>query len=222
MRLIAPIRTVAVGGAVLECLVFGGLGAYTLWLGITLNGHVDAFGNDLNFLAAAALLALTAGFGSGAFLVSSRWVEEKILGGRTMGAVVHLVATAIATWGAIWMGEYQVQYVTYSPNTDASWPPVIAFAVAAAVIVIGLAVLVSLFIPAGSDAKWLRLLWMPLVMLAVAAWVGWYGTQILLRPDPSPPGWLGWLLIAAASAKAALWTFVAVLKIRSSRRPQEA
>lgn len=222
MRLIAPIRTVVVGGAVLECLVFGGFGAYTLWLGITLNGHVDAFGNDLNFLAAAALLVLTAGFGVGAFLVSSRWVERRIFGGRVMGAVVHLVAMAIATWGAIWVGVYQVRYVAYSPNTDASWPPAIAFAVAGAVIVIGLAVLASLFLPAGSDAKWLRLLWLPLVMFAVAAWVGWYGMQILLQPASSTPGWLGWLLIAAGSAKAALWTFVAVLKIRSSRRPQEA
>jgi len=143
LRLIAPIRTVVVGGAVLECLVFGGFGVYALWLGITLNGRVDAFGNDLNFLAAAALLALTAGFGSGAFLMSFRWFEDS----RIIGAVIHLVAAAVATWGAIWLCAYQVQYVTYSPNTDASWPPVIAFAVAAAVIVIGLAVLVSLFLP---------------------------------------------------------------------------
>ena len=153
MRLIVPVRTVVVGGAVVECLVFGGFGAYTLWLGITLNGRVDAFGNDLNFLAAAALLALTAGFGFGALLMSSRWVEKKIVGGRIMGAVFHLVAAALATWGAIWIGAHQVQYVTYSPNTDASWPPVIAFAVAAAVIVIGLAVVVSLFLPAGRDRE---------------------------------------------------------------------
>ena len=142
VRLTVRFRSAAVGGSVLESLVFGGFGAYTLWLGITLNGRVDAFGNDLNFLAAAALLALAAGFGLGAFLLSLRWFEVRIV-----GAAFHLIATAIATWAAIWVGMYQVQYVTYSPNTDASWPPAIAFALAAAVIAIGLAVLISLLLP---------------------------------------------------------------------------
>lgn len=141
MRLIAPIRAVVVGGSVLECLVFGGFGAYTLWLGITLNGLVDSFGNDLNFLAAAALLACAARFGFGAFLMSSRWVDEKIVGGRIIGAMLHLVTTAVAASGTIWLGL-----------SEGHVDP-LAIAIAAAVIAIGVVVLVSLFLLAGRDGK---------------------------------------------------------------------
>ncbi|HZQ49695.1 MAG TPA: hypothetical protein VFB69_05255 [Candidatus Dormibacteraeota bacterium] len=119
MRPIGPIRAIVVGGTVLECLFFGGFGAYSLLVGIALNGREDAFGNALNLLAGAALLALAAGFGLGAFLMSSRWVADKIVGGRIIGAVLHLAAAALAICGGIWLGANQVQYVTYSPNTDA-------------------------------------------------------------------------------------------------------
>ncbi len=134
---------VVVGGSALECLIFGGFGAYTLWLGIALNGRVDAFGNDLNFLAAAALLALAAGFGVGAFLMSFRWFDARIVGARIMGAVLHLGATALAAWAFIWAGVYQI-------GVDKSygyWPPWIAFAIGAGVIAVGIAVLTSLFLP---------------------------------------------------------------------------
>jgi hypothetical protein len=135
---------VVVGGSALECLILGGFGAYTLWLGIALNGRVDALGNDLNFLAAAALLALAAGFGVGAFLMSFRWFEARIVGARIMGAVLHLGATAVTAWAFIWAGVYQI-------GVDRSygyWPPWIAFAIGAGVIAVGIVVLTSLFLPA--------------------------------------------------------------------------
>jgi len=140
----APLfNLVVVGGSALECLIFGGFGAYTLWLGIALNGRVDVFGNDLNFLAAAALLALAAGFGVGAFLMSFRWFDARIVGARIMGAVLHLGATTVAAWAFIWAGVYQI-------GVDKSygyWPPWIAFAIGAGVIAVGIAVLTSLFLP---------------------------------------------------------------------------
>jgi hypothetical protein len=145
MSLIAPMRAVVVGGSVLECLAFTGFGADTLLLGMALNERGYGVANDLNFLAAAVQLALAAGFASGAFLMSSRWVDEKIAGGRTMGGVLHLGATVVAAWGAIWLGLSEVRV---DPNTGGYWSPWIAFALAAVVIVIGLAVLMSLFPPA--------------------------------------------------------------------------
>jgi hypothetical protein len=135
---------VVAGGSVLECLTFGGFGIYTLLLGIALNGRVDAFGNDLNFLAAAALLALATGFGIGALLMCVRWFEARIVGARIMGALLHLGATAVAAWALIEAGVYQF-------GVDQSygyWSPWIALAVGAGVIAIGIAVLTSLFLPA--------------------------------------------------------------------------
>ena len=134
---------VVVWGSALECLTFGGFGVYSLWLGIALNGRVDAFGNDLNFLAAAALLALAAGFGIGAFLMSFPWFEARIVGARIVGGVLHLGATAVAAWVFIGAGVYQI-------GVDRSygyWPPWIAFAIGAGVIAVGIAVLTSLFLP---------------------------------------------------------------------------
>jgi hypothetical protein len=140
----APLfKRVVVGGSALECLIFGGFGAYSLLLGIALNGRVDALGNDLNFLAAAALFALAAGFGVGAFLISFRWFEARIVGARIMGAVLHLCATAVAAWVSISAGVYQI-------GVDRSygyWPPWIAFAIGAGVIAVGIAVLASMFLP---------------------------------------------------------------------------
>jgi len=138
-----PFNWVVVGGSALECLIFGGFGVYALWLGIALNGRVDGFANDLNFLAAAALLALAAGFGVGAFLMSFRWFEAKIVGARIIGAVIHLGATALAAWAFIWAGVHQI-------GVDKSygyWPPWIAFAISAGVIAVGIGVLTSLFVP---------------------------------------------------------------------------
>lgn len=129
-----------IAGSVLECLLCSGFGFYTLWLGIALNGRIDAFANDLNFLGAAVLLALTAGFACGAFLTTSRWIDRKIAGGRIIGGVVHLGATGLAAWGAIAAGLYQ-------ENVDPTygyWSPLIAFAVAALVIATGVAVIVWL------------------------------------------------------------------------------
>jgi len=134
---------VVVGGSALECLIFGGFGGYSLWLGIALNGRVDGIANDLNFLAAAALLALAAGIGVGALLIGFRWFEARIVGARIMGAVLHLGATAVAAWAFIWAGVYQI-------GVDRSygyWPPWIAFAIGAGVIAVGIAVLTSLFLP---------------------------------------------------------------------------
>jgi hypothetical protein len=105
---------------------------------------VDAFGNDLNFLAAAALFALAAGFGVGALLVGFRWFEARIVGARIMGAVLHLGTTAVAAWVFIWAGMYQM-------GVDQSygyWPPWIAFAIGAGAIAVGIAVLTSLLLPA--------------------------------------------------------------------------
>ena len=135
-------------GSVLECLGFGGFGGYVLLLGIALNGRVDAFANDLNFLAAALLLSLAAGFGFGAFLMSCRWIEAKVVGGRIFGAVIHLGATVVAAWGAIWAGLYQV----HVDPTYGTWSPWIALAIGAAVIAIGIAVVVSLLLPARQAA----------------------------------------------------------------------
>jgi hypothetical protein len=82
---------VVVGGSILECVIFGGFGGYLLWLGIALNGSgVGGVANDLNFLGAAGLLALAAGFGTGALLTSVRWFEARIVGAKIMGAVLHL------------------------------------------------------------------------------------------------------------------------------------
>jgi hypothetical protein len=147
VSLAARLREAVVGGSVLECLVFGALGADTLWIGITLNGRVDAFGNDLNFLGAAVTLALAAGFGIGALLMNFQWFEARIVGARIMGAVLHLGATAVAVWGAIWLGLFE----HVDPTTD-GWSQWIAFAIVALVIATGFAVLASLLLPAISRA----------------------------------------------------------------------
>jgi len=139
------LRWVVVGGSVLECLVFAGFGAYTLWLGITLNGRVDAFGNDMNFLGAAAELAIAAGFGIGALLMCYRWFEARIVSARIVGAALHLGATAVGALGAIWLGLSEVHV---DPTTDGYWSPWIAFAIGALVIATGIAVLASLLLPA--------------------------------------------------------------------------
>jgi len=138
-----PFNWLVVGGSALECMIFGGFGAYALWVGIALSFRGDGFANDLNFLASAALLALAAGFGVGAFLMSFRWFEAKIVGARIIGAVIHLGATALAAWAFIWAGVHQI-------GVDKSygyWPPWIAFAISAGVIAVGIAVLTSLFVP---------------------------------------------------------------------------
>ena len=144
-----PFNWLVVGGSALECMIFGGFGAYALWVGIALSFRGDGFANDLNFLASAALLALAAGFGVGAFLMSFRWVEARIVGARIMGAVVHLGATAVAAWALIWAGVDQI-------GVDRSygyWPRWITFAIAAGVIAVGIAVLASFVLPRNRRAR---------------------------------------------------------------------
>jgi len=89
-------------------------------------------------LSALALFALGAGFGLGAFLLSLQWVEV-----QWVGAASHLVASALAAWGAIWLGESELPV---SPESVGYWPPWMAFAFAGALIAIGVAVLASLFV----------------------------------------------------------------------------
>jgi hypothetical protein len=139
----ARFRWAVLVGSVLECLFFGSLGAYLLVVFIALNARGDGVANDLNFLAAAALFALAAGFGVGAFLIGFPCFEGRIVGARIMGAVLHLGATAVAAWVLIKAGVYQI-------GVDQSygyWPPWIAFAIGAGVIAVGIAVLTSLFPP---------------------------------------------------------------------------
>jgi len=147
--LAAGLRWAVIGGSVLECLVFVAFGADTLWIGIKLNGRVDAFGNDMNFLGAALTLALAAGFGIGASLMTFPWFEARIVGARIMGAVLNLGATLVAAWGAIWLGLSEVHV---DPTTGGYWSPWIAFTIGALVIATGIAVLASLLLPATDRA----------------------------------------------------------------------
>lgn len=59
--------------------------------------------------------------------------------------------------------------------------------------------------------RWIRLLWLPGVMLGVAGFLAWYGAALLVHQS-SP--WLGWIFLAAAVLKAGLWLYVARLRIR--------
>ena len=131
VRLTARFHWAVVGGAILESLTFAAFGAYNVWL----NGRVDPSALVLQYLFEAAIFALAAGFGLGAFLLNFRRLAMRIV-----GAAFHLGATALATLGTVWMGQSGVQV---SPNTYGYWSPWIAFAVAAAVIATGLAVLIS-------------------------------------------------------------------------------
>ncbi len=140
VRLTARFHWAVVGGAILECLTFAAFGAYNVWL----NGRVDPAALVLQYLFEAALFALAAGFGLGAFLLSVRTLHVRIV-----GAAFHLGATPTATLGTVWLGLSEVQV---SPNSYEYWSPGIAFAVAAAVIGTGLGVLISLFLPVGRDA----------------------------------------------------------------------
>ncbi|HEX2680627.1 MAG TPA: hypothetical protein VHQ03_04985 [Candidatus Dormibacteraeota bacterium] len=108
---------------------------------------MDAFGNDLNFLAAAVLLALAAGFGIGGSLMSFRWFAARIVGAKIIGAVLYLGASAVAAGGAIWLGLRLI------PAIYGFWTPWIAYAIGAAVIAFGIAVLVWLFLSVLSVRK---------------------------------------------------------------------
>jgi hypothetical protein len=105
---------------------------------------VDPSALILQYLFEAAIFALAAGFGLGAFLLSFRRLAVRIV-----GATFHLGATALATLGTVWMGLSEVQV---SPDTYGYWSPWIAFTVAAALLATGLGVLISLFLPVGRDA----------------------------------------------------------------------
>jgi len=145
LRLTACFHWAVVGGAILECLTLAAFGAYNVWG----NGRVDPAALVLQYLFEAAIFALAAGFGLGAFLLSFRGLPVRIV-----GAAVHLGTTTLATLGTVWMGQSEVQV---SPNTYGYWSPWIAFAVAAAVIATGLAVLISLFLRVGREGASLAL-----------------------------------------------------------------
>ena len=141
MRLTTVIRWAVIGGALLECLAFGAFGGYELWWGIANSDRVEGLADLVSNVISVGILALAAGFGLGAFLLSFRYI-----GLRIAGAAFHLVATALAASALVWLG---VQEVGHSDD----WSPGIAFVVAAAVIAIGLAVLVSLFLRVQRQGK---------------------------------------------------------------------
>jgi hypothetical protein len=66
--------------------------------------------------------------------------------------------------------------------------------------------------------RWIRLLWLPALMLGVAVFVLWYGIEILVQPGAGSPDWIGWLLICVGVLKASLWTYVIMLRIRYRAR----
>jgi divalent metal cation (Fe/Co/Zn/Cd) transporter len=68
--------------------------------------------------------------------------------------------------------------------------------------------------------RWVGVLIVPTVMLAVAGFLVWYGTALINDPAAGASPWLGWLLVGAAALKAALWLFVATGRIRLLRRSQ--
>jgi len=128
-----------VAGATVECLVFVAAGGFSLWWWSPDSGRIDPSGFILIELSALALFALGAGFGLGAFLLSLQWVEV-----RWVGVGSHLVASSLAACGAILLGENELQA---SPASVGYWLPWMAFALAAALIAMGVAALVSLFVP---------------------------------------------------------------------------
>ncbi len=67
VRMTACFHWAVVGGAILECLTFAAFGAYNVWL----NDRVDPSALVLQYLFEAAIFALAAGFGLGAFLFYS-------------------------------------------------------------------------------------------------------------------------------------------------------
>jgi hypothetical protein len=137
-----------VAGAIVECLAFGAFGAYNVLWDVAANGRTDGFVLLFAEAATLATLALAGGFGLSAFLLSFRELALRIT-----GAVFHLLATVPAAWLALWLGWSELRYVTYTPDGYGAWPPWIAFAIAAALIAIGIAVLISLFLPDGPEVK---------------------------------------------------------------------
>lgn len=133
-----------VAGAIVECLAFAAEGGFSLLWWSPESGRIDPAASILIDLSALALFALAAGFGLGAFLLSRQRVEV-----RRVGAASHLVASALGACGAIWVG---VSELPASPNSVGYWPPWIAFAIAAALIAMGVAVLASLFVPVRHEA----------------------------------------------------------------------
>lgn len=129
-----------VAGAIVECVAFAGAGGFSLWWWSPTSGRIDPAASILVDLSAVVLFMLAAGFGLGAFLLSLQWVEV-----RSVGAASHLLATALAAAAFVWMG---VSEMGVDPKSSGYWSPGIAFALAAAVVAVGLAVLTSLSLPA--------------------------------------------------------------------------
>ena len=61
---------------------------------------------------------------------------------------------------------------------------------------------------------WIRLAWLPIVMLGFAGIVAWFGISVLTNPAPGAQPWLGWVLLGAAAIKAAIWVYVARLRFK--------
>jgi hypothetical protein len=63
-----------------------------------------------------------------------------------------------------------------------------------------------------------RFLAVIVVSFAVAAFLIWYGLEMLTHPAMSIPIWLGWALLAAGIVKAVLWTVYSVVFVRHRRQ----
>jgi len=123
--LAARFHWAVVTGAILECLAFGAAGGLNLWWYSPTSGRIDPAASLLVYVSSLALFALGAGFGLGAFLLSLHWVAV-----RSVGAAIHLIATALAAWAFGWLGASEMRV---DPNSYGYWPPWIAFALAAGV-----------------------------------------------------------------------------------------
>lgn len=62
--------------------------------------------------------------------------------------------------------------------------------------------------------RWIRVLWVKVLMIAVAGYLFWLGIRILTHPSPNIPAWIGWFCVAGAALKASLWSIFAVTLIR--------
>lgn len=62
-----------------------------------------------------------------------------------------------------------------------------------------------------------RLLTGPIIMLAIAGVLAFWGIQIVTSPSPSSLHWMGWLLLGASVLKATVWIVVARLRLRYLR-----
>jgi hypothetical protein len=57
-------------------------------------------------------------------------------------------------------------------------------------------------------ARWIRIMLVPVVSLAVAGFLIWYGTGMITRPAVGTPSWLGWAILGVGVIKGTFWPFV--------------